>query len=90
MLQATLISVASGRRLQVDIVEGRVIGQPTASLVLSSRNKIGRLTCHVFRAPYIRFRQQVEHQPIWKEYAVLVGNRRLEICDKAGCTCVYD
>jgi len=22
------------------------------------------MTCHVFRAPYIRFRLQVEHQPI--------------------------
>ena len=30
------VSVASGRRLLVDIVEGRVIGQPTARAVLSS------------------------------------------------------
>ena len=30
------VSVASGRRLQVDIVEGSVIGQPTARSVLSS------------------------------------------------------
>jgi len=22
------------------------------------------MTCHVFRAPYVRFRLQVEHQPI--------------------------
>ena len=61
------VSVASGRRLLVDIVEDRVVGQPTARSVLSTRNKFGRMTCHVFRAPYIRFRLQGEHQPIVEE-----------------------
>ena len=58
------VSVASGLRLLEDIVEGGVIGQPTARSVLSSLNKFGRMTRHVFRAPYIRFRLQVVHQPI--------------------------
>ena len=58
------VSVASGRRLLVDIVEGRVMGQLTARSVLSSSKQFGRMTCHIFMAPYKRFRLQVEHQRI--------------------------
>jgi len=58
------VSVASGRRLLGDNDEDKVIGQPPARPVLSSWNKIGSMTWHVFRATYIRYRLQVEHQPI--------------------------